>query len=221
MELNGKKLVFLGDSITEGYSPSRPEEVYWNVLAERTGAICRNFGISTTRIARQQHPSADPAATWDQQHFSTRIEQMDPDADAVIVFGGTNDFGHGDAPFGSFDDRTEDTFYGALHSLCLKLLERYPGKEIVFLTPLHRTTEDIPCDAQKDGRVPRRLVDYRNAIIEVAEYYGLPVLDLYAVSGMQPRVPIIRETLMPDGLHPNTAGHARIADRLEGFLRAL
>ena len=221
MELNGKKIVFLGDSITEGYSPSRPEDVYWNVLAENTGAICKNFGISTTRIARQQHPVADPDAHWEHEEFCSRVAQLDEDADVVVVFGGTNDFGHGDAPFGSFDDRTQDTFYGALHELCRLLLERYPSKEIVFLTPLHRTTEDIPCAAQNDGRVPRRLVDYRNAIIEVAQYYGLPVLDLYAVSGIQPRVPIIQQTMMPDGLHPNSLGHARIASRLEGFLRTL
>lgn len=221
MELSGKKLVFLGDSITEGYGVDRPEEIYWNVLAARTGAVCKGYGISTTRIARQQHPIDDGEHAWDYQHFSTRVEEMDIDADAVIVFGGTNDFGHGDAPFGSFDDRTLDTFYGALHTLCVQLLERYPGKEVVFLTPLHRTTEDIPCAAQSDGRIPRRLDDYRNAIMEVATYYGLPVLDLYAVSGIQPRVSVVQQTMMPDGLHPNALGHKRLASRVEGFLRAL
>ncbi len=221
MELRGKKLVFLGDSITEGYSPSCPEDVYWNVLARRTGAICKNFGISTTRIARQQNPRDEVAAPWDHQHFSTRVDQLDEDADAVIVFGGTNDFDHGDAPLGTFDDRTLDTFYGALHTLCIQLLERYPTKEIVFLTPLHRVGEDSPSTQKRNGCAPLRLVDYRNAILDVAEYYSLPVLDLYAVGGMQPRVPIVQQTMIPDGLHPNTLGHARIASRLEGFLRSL
>ena len=55
----------------------------------------------------------------------------------------------------------------------------------------------------------------------VAAYYSLPVLDLYRVSGLQPAVPALRERYMPDGLHPNDAGHARIADRLIGFLAAL
>jgi lysophospholipase L1-like esterase len=46
-------------------------------------------------------------------------------------------------------------------------------------------------------------------------------LDLYAVSNLNPELPIIKETFMPDGLHPNDDGHARIASRLEGFLKAL
>ena len=53
------------------------------------------------------------------------------------------------------------------------------------------------------------------------EYYAIPVLDLYAVSGIQPRVSAIRERLMPDGVHPNEAGYARLANRVEGFLRSL
>ena len=58
-------------------------------------------------------------------------------------------------------------------------------------------------------------------IKEVAGYYSLPVLDLYAVSGIQPEVDIIRELYMPDGLHPSDAGAERIAKRLMGFLKSL
>lgn len=49
----------------------------------------------------------------------------------------------------------------------------------------------------------------------------MPVLDLFRTSGLQPRVPLLRELYNPDGLHPNDAGHRRIADRLIGFLTAL
>jgi len=57
--------------------------------------------------------------------------------------------------------------------------------------------------------------------MEVAEFYALPVLDLWATSGMQPRVPACRERLMPDGLHPNDAGHAILAHRIAHFLERL
>jgi lysophospholipase L1-like esterase len=62
---------------------------------------------------------------------------------------------------------------------------------------------------------------YVQIIREVAEYYSLPVLDLWSVSGIQPRVEVIKKTYCPDGLHPNDAGHALIAARLKGFLEAL
>ena len=38
MDLSGKKIAFLGDSITEGYGASHVENTYWNIIARRTGA---------------------------------------------------------------------------------------------------------------------------------------------------------------------------------------
>lgn len=66
-----------------------------------------------------------------------------------------------------------------------------------------------------------RLCDYVAIIRRTAEYMGLPVLDLYKMSGLQPRIPIIMERFVPDGLHPNDAGQRKIADRLEGFLLSI
>ena len=218
MELRNKKVAFLGDSITEGAGASCLEKVYWNVFAGNTGAECFGYGISGTRIAKQVHPSDTPAFD---RYFASRLDEMIPDADIVVVFGGTNDFGHGDAPFGKHDDRTEDTFCRALHILMEKLINRYPNAMIVFMTPLHRSSEDNDVVNEKGVRACGPLLKYVDAIIEAAAYYSIPVLDLYRTAGMQPRVPIILEQFMPDGLHPNDAGHARLAARLEGFLKTL
>ena len=150
--------------------------------------------------------------------FCSRAGQMDPDAD-VVVFGGTNDFGHGDAPMGTMEDRTVDSFYGALRTLYLSLLNRFPRSSIVILTPLRRTTEDMP--VSQSGRFFRHypLKNYVRAIREVAEYYALPVLDLFAVSGLQPRVEVINEAYFLDGLHPKADGHKILAHQVMAFLR--
>ena len=42
-----------------------------------------------------------------------------------------------------------------------------------------------------------------------------------AVSGITPRIPVIKEMYIPDGLHPNDAGHEKIAAKLKGFLETL
>ena len=84
-----------------------------------------------------------------------------------------------------------------------------------MLTPLHRLNENNP---DSNGLPLKAYVD---AIREKAEVYSLPVLDLYAMSGMQPNVPIIQERFMNDGLHPNDAGHARLADMVQKALEAL
>ncbi len=219
MDLKGKKINFLGDSITQGVGASDADHVYHQVLKKNAGlAEARNYGLSGTRIARQQHPTEyEPSFDRD---FCMRAAEMDPDADAVVVFGGTNDFGHGDAPLGTFADRTPATFYGALHTLFVTLIEKYPDVPVVVLTPMHRWNEDNPRGDNKPADVAT-LKTYVHIIREVAEYYSLPVLDLYASSGLQPQVPVIREKYVPDGLHPSDAGNARIALLLRHFLEAL
>ena len=49
----------------------------------------------------------------------------------------------------------------------------------------------------------------------------MPVLDLWSVSGIQPRVPAQCRAFSADGLHPNDRGHERIADCLIRFLETL
>ncbi len=216
MELIGKKIAFLGDSITQGCGCSTFENGFVGVFGRKTGAEAQNYGIGGTRIARKHRRSADPI--WD-QCFLDRVETMDRDADCVVVFGGTNDFGHGDGGIGVFEDRDEFTFYGALHSLINRLIYRYPDKKIVFMTPLHRTSENITTNEIGLPRV--KLVEYVRAIREVCEYYSIPVIDLYAESGLQPAVEILKRLYMPDGLHPNDAGAQKLAAVVETGLRRL
>lgn len=221
MKLEGLKINFLGDSITEGHGTSNIENTYWNVLKRKEG-LCeaRGYGIGGTRIAKKRTPSENPR--WDLD-FIGRYPEMDDDADVVVVFGGTNDFGHGDAELGEMSDRTPYTFYGACHTLFEGLLNKYPGSTIVIMTPLHREFEDDIRGGhnKKDGEGLGTLLTYVNIIKEVAAYYSLPLLDLWSVSGIQPNVRAIRERYCPDGLHPNDAGHEIIASRLAGFLKTL
>ncbi len=212
MNLQGLKINFLGDSITEGHGCSAVEKQFTSLIASEHGAITRCYGIGGTRIARQKTPSGNPRHDLD---FPSRVAEMDADADLIVVFGGTNDFGHGDAPFGEFADRTVDTFCGALHVLFTSLLEKYPDKPVMVMTPLHRSSE---CEPNMHGKV---LKDYVDMIRQVAEYYSLPVLDLFAVSGIQPAVPVMKEKFMPDGLHPNDAGHVILTNKIAKFIESL
>ena len=209
MELKGKKINFLGDSITEGVGASEYAHCYVEQFAAATGAVCRNYGISGTRIAKRRVPYEIPEFD---RYYASRVPEMDPDADVVVVFDGTNDYGHGDAPLGEMSDRTVWTYYGALHVLFTALIEKYPTAQIVVLTPLHRE------DEEKRTPILKPFVD---ATRQVAEYYSLPVLDLWANYGIQPRIPVMKNMYVPDGLHPNDAGHAILANKLRAFLEQL
>ena len=74
---------------------------------------------------------------------------------------------------------------------------------------------------EKGVRLASDLRGYVDAIVEIAGFYAIPVLDLYRVSGIQPRVPELKALYMPDGLHPNDAGNVRVAEKLIGFLGTL
>jgi lysophospholipase L1-like esterase len=218
MQLQNATINFLGDSITEGVGASRVENRFTDVLAREFHLkAANNYGISGSRIARQQTMTP-------QRHdrdFCMRLQEMDPSADAVVVFGGTNDYGHGEAPLGVSTDRAPDTFYGACHYLMDGLLTRYPGKPVAVLTPLHRDGEEDPTGGGRKMHSVAPLRVYRDILLEVACFYALPVLDLYAVSGIQPANPVCRQRLLPDGLHPSDEGHALLARRIGLFLQTL
>ena len=220
MLLKDKKFVFLGDSITWGSGTSGADKVYHVLLKNDAGLKeAVNYGIGGTRYAIQKGTPHRPKDDYvDVNSFCERFDQMDDDADGVVGFGGTNDYGHGDAPLGKFEDRTPDSFYGACHYLYSGLIKKYLGKPIVIITPLHRANESSDTGNKSGGEILKVYVD---AIREVAEFYSLPVLDLYASSGLQPQVEEIKNAYIPDGLHPNDEGHKIIAYKLKKFLENL
>ena len=214
MKLKGLKALFLGDSITEGVGASSPDKCYVSLLAKTTGMNVFNYGVGGTRIARQTKPSAMEKHDYD---FNQRAKVMEKDADIVCVFGGTNDYGHGFAPIGKPSDTDEYTFYGALNVLFSYLVKTYPKAFIFVMTPLHRVNETRTTG---DGYKPPMLTlkGYSDIIKEVAEKYALPVLDLYANSGIYPDIEESKLAWTTDGLHPNDAGHAKLSGMIAKFL---
>lgn len=211
MILKNKVINFLGDSITEGIGTSSNDKVYLNLIKERYELkAANNYGIEGTRIA--EYVGRDPKTYGNS--FVSRFSHMTDETDAVVVFGGTNDFGHGNAPIGHFGDNTPKTFFGALHILMKGLIEKYPDKPIIFMTPLHRRNELDKSNLT--GEVFKRYVD---VIREMAEYFSIPIVDLYANVGIQPNIPIQKKLFCPDGLHPNDNGHEKIAAMLAEFLK--
>lgn len=216
MELKNKKINFLGDSITEGaHATDFAKKGYVGVIAEKTGAVCRNYGISGTRIARQS--VVDPNNRMDRD-FCSRYAEMDKDADIVVVFGGTNDFGHGDAPLGDFKDNTPTTFCGALNYLYSGIKERFGNSRIIIVTPLHRMEqESIHGDGAKPQGGPL-LSEYVELIRAAAKEFGFELLDFFASPEMDPRNPEDFEKYFADWCHPNDLGHSILADKIIEFI---
>ena len=213
----GKKINFLGDSITEGYGTTKVYHDYLNEMLSLSA--CRNYGIGGSTIANGQNP------------MYSRALSMDIDADLVCVFGGTNDFANFNCALGELCNKGEnneriantdcDTFYGALHTLCNNLINRYPDKKIVMFTPIHREVFAGQKTEFQPNNVGIYLYQYVNAVKEVAEWYSIPVCDLYSISGLQPNNSNHKSLYFSpsDGLHPKAEGHEVLARVIYNFLK--
>ncbi len=224
MNIKGFKVNFLGDSITEGAGVVDQSNRYDNRLADMCQlSSIHSYGISGSRLAHQIHPSDNPRYDL---CFCGRAYDMEPSADMVVVFGGVNDYIHGDAPFGQLGDTTPATYCGGVYFLMNYLREAYAGKPVVFMTParcfLRKEVDDLVVSAhakKRPGGKPLRA--YVDVILETAKGFHIPVLDLYNDLGLDPHDPAVFDTYTMDGLHFNDAGHAVIAQKLKNFIESL
>ena len=224
MELKGKIIDFLGDSITEGVGVTdRANNRYDNVLKKNCElAETHNYGIGGTRLAHQRTPSAKP------RHdlcFCGRAYDLKKTADIVVVYGGINDYIHGDAPFGKMGDTTPATFCGGVYFLMELLRTLHPGKTIVFMTPARLDYDgndgSKPSMRPNKGPDAKPLLCYVDVIEKTAAQFDIPVLNLYEKLGIDPTNPEDKEKYTIDGLHFNDDGHHILAARLQAFLEAL
>ncbi len=225
MNIQGFKVNFLGDSITEGTGVTDKENCRFdNRLAVACGlAAANNYGIGGTRLAHQITPSEKPRYDL---CFCGRVYDMDTEADMVVVYGGVNDYIHGDAPFGEIGDTTPATFCGGVYFLMNYLRENYGNKPIIFMTParcfLRKEVDDrLPSTHAKKTVPGKELLAYVDVILETAKKFNIPVLDLYRTLGIDPHDPEQYSAYTVDGLHFNDDGHGIIAQRLKDFIHAL
>ncbi len=215
-----KKIGFLGDSITAGaytendgegignHTTSRP---YLVKCCEVLGATPYNYGSSGTSISGTSTVNASGS-------FVKRYTNMSSDLDMVVVLGGTNDFAT-HVPLGTKADKTDISFYGALDVLCNGLIDRYPDKQIVFITPLLRNfSTGNETEPNAEGKY---VEDFRKAIYEVAQdRYGLMVVNGKSL-GISPYNSTWKAQYIYDGLHPNPIGHEKIGETLAHILSAI
>ena len=213
---SGKSAVFVGDSITAGTGTTK---IYYEYLKEALG-----FGSVSAMGVPGSCISAASDYGQSTQPLISRYQNI-PSADLIMVFMGTNDYGH-ETPLGNVSDTGDGTFYGVLNTIVSSLVARHTSSKIVFVTPLHRygfgtskilgtpfTYDNIPNGAGAS------LADYAGAVKTVCENHNVSVIDLYTECTIDPTDAAVRSELIPDGLHPNAAGHAVIAGIMESHIR--
>lgn len=198
---SGKKLNVLGDSIAAG--------IYGD-FAKVIKAILnldtvRNYGIGGSRIASTDLDSQYTPAC-------IKYEDMDDDADIIIVHAGTNDY-TAQVPIGDADSQDITTFNGALNVLMTGLKTKYPSQLIIFSNILDRIQDKntslypITCQVYRDA------LEAACARNHMVFYDGLKNTNFDFHKGYYDHV------LTVDGLHPNQAGANILGRSIAGFIK--
>ena len=207
----GRKMAFLGDSITDARHIGCTSN-YWNFLERDLGVVPLVYGINGHQ--------------W--KHVYGQAESLfadhPGDVDEIVVFAGTNDF-NANVPLGDWTDG-DTSFRGRIAAVMDYLKGKYPRVPIWLLTPIHRGYATFGADnVQPDETYANTLGlwigDYVDVVKEAAAKYGARLIDLNADSGLYP---LFDSHVMyfhngsTDRLHPNNAGHERMARAIErGF----
>lgn len=207
--LKDKKVIFIGDSITE--VNARTTKNYHQFIADRTGLINVNKGISGTGYQ-------------DRKNVAYTITDK---PDLICVMLGTNDYGlvgGKTKPLGTAKEHSYTTVAGSIYYTYYQLSKVFPTVPIVVLTPTPRI-ESNPFKEVENGQgyTLGQLVD---VIKEIAKQFSFPVLDLYRESNIRVWDNNVNKTFfawkegMEDGLHPNAKGHEFISYTIQSFLES-
>lgn len=190
-----------GDSIVAGVGSAtlfhmlwhdwRPELTLYNWGIGSTGFVCEAIGtvmVGGGTVGR--------GASGTESGDNTVLDVMsgiDSAMPNIVIAAGTNDFGTNVA-IDTFRTAVQDTLDYAMSKTM----------NILVLTPVKRENWET---ANSQGKY---LKDYADVIIEECEARGIAYENGFGVS-IDPAVTDSKEAFVPDGLHPNKAGHTRIA----------
>ena len=121
--------------------------------------------------------------------FIYRALEITDDLDAISIFGGINDASKTSlftTDLGTINDSalTEEelasntvptTFYSAMKTLCEVVMRKFPEKKILIIIPPHVLDESYTPSITSYRGIETIIKAER----EVAEFYGIPVCDLY------------------------------------------
>ncbi|MBQ3529209.1 MAG: SGNH/GDSL hydrolase family protein [Oscillospiraceae bacterium] len=225
----GKTAAFFGDSITAGVGATSPDKKYVEVLSRKLNLKSfRNCGASGTTLTEG---TTSPTGC----SFRYFTEENCKGADLVTIKLGINDFNgcvkdvH---TMGQFLEDSHKTVYGALRRWCEKVVELQAtpsckNTKFFFITPVpggwNRSVDNAArklYDQSKRNINGWTLRDYCEAMLKTCAHYRIPVLDLNRYGSIYYKTADdnTMENNFKDGLHPNDAGHALIAEDLYQFL---
>lgn len=177
--------VAIGDSIT-----------YLNDHQDETGnRITKGYMTRVVEKLPNYHFTNKGFNGWTAINIATNIEKLGlQKADLYTVFLSTNDW-WGGKPLGSFADYENNkgatTVYGAFRVIVNKLKYLNENAKILLITPMQRVDFVYIGNSNNNAygsyraKNGQQLEDFANAIVSIAKFEHIQVLDLYHKKGME------------------------------------
>lgn len=210
---SGMHFVSLGDSITarNDWQPFVVEKL--NFLHHT------NLGIGGTTLGGNGFNEAF--------HKDVRLNAVKAaNPDVLTILGGANDLARnlliGEAT--QFEltlaDKDRNTFIGAYSYIIETLLTWKPTLRIFILGTTWGHDDGKALWVENGGSVTTKLTytDFRDACKLVAQYYGLPYIDVGGEMGLNK---VTKTLYLSDGIHPNAYGAARMAEVVIGKMKEI
>jgi lysophospholipase L1-like esterase len=207
-DLKGKKWTAFGDSITNSQASSKE---YHEYIAEETGIVVTNMGVGGSG-----YKASSP------NDFVTRSSNIPTDTEYLTILGSINDTMNG-YTIGAATDTTADTVLGCVNLTIDNVLTRIPGVRLGLISPLPSATNYPSLNGNS-------LAVLSDGLKAICERRGIPFLDLYRRSNLQPQLAAYRDIYYKNdssgnveaaGIHPNALGHKIFKNAIKQFLKSL
>lgn len=214
--LKGVKWCAFGDSLTSRSTLANmtDKKNYVDYVSNSLGLNVTNCGFSGTGYMKTEN------------RFVNRVSTIPTDTEVLTVFGSFNDYEYIESSLGVFGDSGTDTIYGCMKSFFDSVFSRCPDIVVGVILP----TKWGYLSPQKDSEASAKCDLYIKALIETAEYFNLPILDLYNHSNLRPWESAFAERYFKDDnadgvantVHPLDSAHKKfIAPKVEAFIKQI
>ena len=229
----GKRVAYFGDSITDPRN-SGSKKKYWHWLQEWLGIEPMVYAVSGRQWNDIPRQAEKLLAEHGQEVDAILIFMGTNDYNNGVPLGSWYEerdeqvmYGHG-KPKQMVDRKrrymSQDagTYRGRINIALDKVKRTWPEKQVVLLTPIHRAQfhrneKNWQSPEDYTNQCGEFLDKYIEAVKEAGNVWSVPVVDLNAVSGLYPLMDEYARYFADgetDRLHPNDAGHERLARTL-------
>lgn len=212
IDLRGYQWVTIGDSITQKSDASTL--IYHDYIAFNTGVEVNNMSTGGAGYKALENKNAA---------YYQKALNIPAETDIITIMGSGTDLGDSTwkIGLGSPTDTGTDTICGCINTTIDNILASNPNAKLGIITPTpwskyNQTTEGT--------EVGNRMNLYSEAIVAICEMRGIPYLDMYNNSGLQPWDEELAKIQFADlntPKHPTEYGHSLIAPMIQEFIISL